>query len=176
MKKIVIATAVAAFISSGSVMAATSSGTGEVQFFGNVSASTCNVKPEVEGGVNTLIQLGTVQTNGLGSEIPFALKADNSDGTCSSLGDSQSATVSWDGPLNDTGVTNQSGSATDAVVLVKAVNTADSNSVNITSGQNSAEFIENKVMTDGYKFTAQLQGGTTPGDYKSALAYAVTYK
>lgn len=179
MKKLAIITAIGMAIASGSAMAAQ---TGEVQFFGNVTAATCNIIPEIDGAVNNLLQLGTVSNGGtgagndIGDEIPFALKAAPNDAGCKALGSTKSALVSWDGPLNAVGVQNVGGLATDAVVLLATVNAKTTPVTSVTSGKNTVEFIENLVNTDGYKFTAQLKGGTTVGDFKSAAAYAVTYQ
>ncbi|MGY0145497.1 fimbrial protein [Edwardsiella tarda] len=155
---------------------------GEVQFFGNVSAATCDVAPEISGSVNNLIQLGTVTNGGtgegsdIGVEVPFTLKAKKATSVgCSALSGTKTATVYWDGPLNSDGIANQSGLATDAVVLLKPTNASDSQEKSISAGKRSATFIENLVNTDGYQFTAQLKGGTVAGDFRSAAVFAVTY-
>ncbi|HGU0911998.1 TPA: hypothetical protein ACM6V8_004997 [Escherichia coli] len=69
-------------MAAGSAMASQ----GDVQFFGNVTANTCDVTPEVGGNVTNMIQLGTVSTNGTGKEIPLVFKAtDANGGDCQSL-------------------------------------------------------------------------------------------
>lgn len=173
MKKLAIISAITMAIASGSAMAAQQ---GDVQFFGNVSAKTCDIAPEVDGSVNNLVKLGTVNKGVDGDVIEFSLKAvDPAGQDCASLGTTNMATVSWAGPLNTTGLANQGGLASDAVVLFKAVN-SDTQNTPITSGANSTSFVENLVNTVGYKFSAQLRGGQQLGDFKSAAAYAVTYQ
>lgn len=169
MKKLILATAIA--MASFSAMASQ----GDVRFFGNVTAATCDVTPVVDGNVTDMIQLGTVETNGTGDEIPFSFKATNaSGGDCQSL-TGKTATITWSGPITDKGIANQTGLANDAYVLVKAANANDGSDA-ITTAKNSSQFDATKAIGDGFQFKAQLQGGSTPGDFETAAAYAVTYQ
>lgn len=176
MKKLMIASAIAMTMAAGSAMA---SQQGDIQFFGNVTAQTCDLVPEIGGAVNNMIQLGTVTTNSgsgtthQGQAIEFTLKA--KDANACTDAKQLGATIAWDGNLGAQGVVNQGGQATDAHVVLLAKNATTANSP-ITSGKNFAEFAKDKLATEGYQFTAQLIGGTTPGDFQSASAYAVTYK
>lgn len=176
MKKLMIASAIAMTMAAGSAMA---SQQGEIQFFGNVTAQTCDLVPEIGGAVNNMIQLGTVTTKGgsgtthEGRAIDFTLKAKNST-TCTAAAQ-LGATIAWDGNLGTQGVVNQGGQAADAHVVLLAKNATTENTP-ITSDKNFAEFSKDKLAGVGYQFSAQLIGGTTPGDFQSASAYAVTYK
>lgn len=171
MKKLMIASAIAMTMAAGSAMASA----GDVQFFGNVSATTCDVTPEVGGAVTDLIQLGTVTPSGTGEEIDVVFKATNAQGAgCTNL-NNKTASFAWSGNLNANGIGAQGGLAQDAYVILKPANGKDTNPV--TSTDHVADFDATKLTADGgFKFTAQLKGGTTPGDFQTAAAYAVTYQ
>lgn len=170
MKKLMIASAIAMTMAAGSAMASQ----GDVQFFGNVTASTCDVTPEVGGNVTNMVQLGTVSTFGTGEEIPLVFKATNaSGGDCQSLA-GKTATVAWGGPLTEQGIANQSGLADDAYVILTSTNAKSDQA--ITENDYAVDFDADKVITDGLAFKAQLKGGSTAGDFQSAAAYAVTYQ
>lgn len=170
MKKLMIASAIAMTMAAGSAMASQ----GDVQFFGNVTASTCDVTPEVGGNVTNMVQLGTVSTSGAGEEIPLVFKATNaSGGDCQSLA-GKTATVAWGGPLTEQGIANQGGLADDAYVILTSTNAKSDQA--ITKDDNAVDFDADKVITDGLAFKAQLKGGSTAGDFQSAAAYAVTYQ
>lgn len=177
MKKLMIASAIAMTMAAGSAMA--SSQQGDVQFFGNVTAQTCDLTPEVGGAVTNMVQLGTVTTNGgsgtshEGKPIEFLLKA--KDAAACTEAARLKATISWDGNLGTDGIVNQGGQAKDAHVVLLAKNAETANTV-IDSTNNFATFAADKLTGEGYKFTAQLIGGATAGDFQSASAYAVTYK
>lgn len=170
MKKLMIASAIAMTMAAGSAMASA----GDVQFFGNVSATTCDVAPEIGGNVTELIQLGTVTPGGDGEEIGVVFKAKNAQGAgCTSL-NNKTASFAWSGNLNTNGIGAQGGLAQDAYVILTPANGKDANPV--TSNDSVADFDATKLTTEGYKFTAKLKGGTTPGDFQTAAAYAVTYQ
>ncbi|WP_265464716.1 fimbrial protein [Escherichia albertii] len=46
----------------------------------------------------------------------------------------------------------------------------------VTKKNQVVDFDAAKVIGDGLAFKAQLQGGATAGDFRSAAAYAVTYQ
>lgn len=170
MKKLMIASAIAMTMAAGSAMA---SG-GDVQFFGNVSATTCDVAPEVGGNVTDLIQLGTVTPGGTGNAIDVVFKATNAQGGgCTTL-TGKTASFAWSGNLTAKGIAAQGGLAQDSWVILEPANGVDSNA--ITSADNVADFDAGKAITDGFQFTAKLKGGNTPGDFQTAAAYVVTYK
>lgn len=174
MKKAIIASAIAMTMGSGSAMAAQS---GDIQFTGNVSAVTCDLAPVVNGTSTNMVQLGTVAPSATkGVEMPFSLKVVNAaDAACAALTATQTATIAWTGSFNNEGLTNQSGKATGAVLLLKTANAKTTQVQAMTSSTNFAEFEANKVI-DGFKFTAELKGGSTPGNFASTASYAVTYQ
>ncbi|HCB2556130.1 fimbrial protein [Escherichia coli] len=170
MKKLMVASAIAMSLMAGSAMASQ----GDVQFFGNVSATTCDVTPEVDGAVTSMVQLGTVTPDGLGEEINVAFKAANpAGGDCAALS-GKTASFAWVGNLNAEGIGAQGGLAQDAHVILKPVNGTTTEA--ISSANTVATFDAEKAITDGFQFTAQLAGGSTLGDFQTAAAYAVTYQ
>ncbi|EAX6828102.1 TPA_asm: fimbrial protein [Salmonella enterica subsp. enterica serovar Typhimurium str. SL1344] len=170
MKKLMIASAIAMTMAAGSAMASQ----GEIQFFGNVTTQTCDLEPEVNGAVNKMLQLGTATVNNDGPVVEFVLKAKNP--TVCAEADKLGAFVSWDGNLATDGIGNQSGSAVGAHVELKGKNAKAGNDKPVSSAFSVVEFEKGKLINDGLQFTAQLKGGAAPGDYKSAVAYAVTYQ
>lgn len=175
MKKVILASAIAMTMASGSAMAADQQG--EVQFLGVVTEKTCDISPDVNGTTTAVVQLGTVGKTEQGNWIDFALKAKNpADAGCTALTNNDTATVVFMGPLSATGLENASGSATDASVALKTVNAKDSATQEINQSKSAIDFEANKIVTEGYKFQAQLTGGQVAGTFESSLAYAVSYK
>lgn len=79
------------------------------------------------------------------------------------------------GNLTADGIGAQGGLASDAYVILKPANGQADNA--ITSANYVATFDAEKVTNgDGLQFKAQLKGGSIPGDFRSAAAYAVTYQ
>lgn len=166
MKKSLFAFSVLALaISSESALAA------DVQFFGSVTDTTCDLVPHTDGAVNNLVQLGSVGTNKVGKIQPFSLKAD---AACVGLS-GKVATIYWSGPFNEKGLKAQAGLATDAWTEIKTVNASNTPVQTINSTQLSTDFDATKLATDGAQYQAILQGGAIPGDYRSAAAFVVTY-
>ncbi len=171
MKRLVFISFVALSMTAGSAMAQQ----GDVKFFGSVSATTCNLTPQVSGTVGDTIQLGTVTPNTPGREIPFALKASSAAGGCASLSN-KTADITWSGQLTEKGFANQGGVARDSYVALKTVNGKTQAAQEVKASNSTVNFDASKATTEGFKFTAQLKGGQTPGDFQGAAAYAVTYK
>ncbi|ENB8500300.1 fimbrial protein [Escherichia albertii] len=170
MKKLMAISVIAMSMAAGSAMASQ----GEIKFFGSVTATTCDVTPVIDGSVNNLLQLGEVSPNSKGAEIPLVFKAKDAQGQdCQSLV-GKTASVAWDGPLNDQGIANQGGAATGAYVILTSTNAKSDQAV--TKKNQVVDFDAAKVIGDGLAFKAQLQGGATAGDFRSAAAYAVTYQ
>lgn len=170
MKKLMIVSTIAMTMVAGSAMASQ----GDIKFFGNVSAVTCDVTPSIDGNVTDLVQLGTVAPNGEGDAKNIIFKATNISGEdCASLKE-KTASIAWSGELTPHGIGAQSGVAQDAYVILTPANGKDSNPVN--ASHNVSMFDASKLATEGFKFTAKLKGGSTPGDFQSAAAYAVTYQ
>lgn len=170
MKKLILASAIGMTMVAGSAMASQ----GELQFFGNVTAQTCDLEAEVNGAVNKIIQLGTATVNGEANPVDFVLKA--KDPTACTEADKLGAHVSWMGNLTADGIGNQSGSAVGAHVELKGKNAKAGNDKPVSSSVTKIEFEQGKLAGDGLQFTAQLKGGAVAGDYNSAVAYAVTYQ
>lgn len=174
MKKIFIASAILMGVTSTAASA-----NGDVTFFGSVTATTCSLVPEVDGAVNKMIQLGQAKPSNDGKLVHFSLKKDPSDTSCdTTLGANNiKAQITWSAPeMGPTGLGIVSGAAKDSRVEIKTVNAEGANQVTITSTTDNAEFTGADVLAEGAKYTAQLKGGTTPGDFRSAAAYAVVYK
>ncbi|HII3146300.1 TPA: fimbrial protein PefA [Citrobacter braakii] len=170
MKKNLLAvSALALAVMSGSALAAN----GEVQFLGVVTDTTCDLKPEVGGTVNNLVQLGTVAKSTAGTVVNFALKADAAQAGCAAL--TGKATIGWAGPFSNNGLKAQSGLATDAWTKIDTVNADTTPAQNINSTHLSSLFDATKLTSDGAKFTAQLNGGLIAGNYQSAAAFVVAY-
>lgn len=147
---------------------------------GTVTDTTCDIVAESNGAVSNVIQLGNVKvkatgTDHEGSVIDFALKP-KAGATCTFTG-LTNATFAFTGNLDANGLTNQGGSATGAYAKLKSVNANTPG--DITSTANTAEVAVTNLAnatSDGAKFSAQLIGDTTPGDYRSAVAYVVSYQ
>ncbi|HAU2802511.1 TPA: fimbrial protein PefA [Salmonella enterica] len=174
MKKNIIAASLFSLLTlTGSTVAST----GDIQFNGVVTSTTCDVKPSVGGAVNNLIQLGTVAPSAQGSLVNFSLKPDISQNGCSALTSTNVVTISWTGTFNANGLAAQSGAATDAWTEIKHTNaTGAATTINATSLSSSIagdKFIESSGQ--GALFTAQLNGGSKPGDYQAAAAYMIAY-
>ncbi|HIF3101882.1 TPA: fimbrial protein [Salmonella enterica] len=158
-------------VMSGSAMAAS-----EVQFLGVVTDTTCDLTPSVNGSVNGLVQLGSVKKGVIGSTVDFVLKADPTATGCGASDlQGKVATISWNGPFSGEGLKPQSGTATDAVVLISSKNAQTTPVQSINQSHISTDFDAEKLTTEGAQYTAALKGGTKVGDYQSAAAYVVAY-
>lgn len=175
MKKLFSLSVLSLALLSGNALA----GNGEIRFIGAVTDVTCNLVPSVGGSVNNTIQLGTASLTTPATAVDFSLKSDMA-ADCSALQDDDVVSIAFMGPLNDAGLANQSGLATDAIVEIKSVNAtaAADNTVVIKQGSDKRAFKGSLFSTAGAagaQFTAQLVGKTEQGDYQSALAFAVSY-
>ena len=172
-KQFLAVSALALAVMSGSALAAPQ----DVQFVGTVTDVTCDIKPEVNGTTGNYVQLGNVNKGQTGAEMLFALKADAGTGNvCSTAVAQKTATVSWLGGFDGTGLTAKTGTATDAHALITTVN-ASGQQVLMTSTTTEADFnAANLTNGTGLQYKAQLKGGTQLGDYISSAAFLVTYK
>ncbi|AOV97656.1 hypothetical protein A9798_12320 [Edwardsiella hoshinae] len=173
MKKTIIASMVSLAAISMFASYATAA-TGDVQFIGAVTATTCALTPEIAGSSNPIIQLKDVATSGAGTAVTFTLKAGSAAG-CQSLDNTKTAEISWMGQFNSEGLMNQGGSATGAWVKLTAVNSQTANT-DITAASPSATFGGDVIKTNGAQFSATLKGGSVAGDFRSVAAFAVAYK
>lgn len=173
MKKVFIASAIAMSMAAGSAMASQQA---EIQFLGVVTETTCDITSTVDGNVNNVVQLGTIQKGQQGQDKNIVLKAKDAT-ACTGL-TGKVATIQFVGDLGDNGLNNTNGSAKNATVTLKTVNGKDTTEQEVKKGSNSVTFDAEKVTTDGYQFKAKLVSATnggTAGTFDSALAYAVTY-
>lgn len=175
MKKLMIASAIAMTMAAGSAMADVQQGSqGEVQFVGTVAATTCDVVVSGDGAVNNMVQFGTTTANGT-VDKEFAVKL--KDPTC--INGSTKATFAWYSPkLSEKGFENQSGTATDSYVELKAKDGADNAATRkdaITDVNNKIEFAVSQAEK-GFEYQATLHAGTVPGSFETAAAYTVVYE
>ncbi|EIB9972525.1 hypothetical protein K9202_004597 [Salmonella enterica subsp. enterica serovar Infantis] len=173
MKKSIIAT-VFALTTSSAMAAVNQASQGEVQFVGAVAAKTCDVIITGDGAVNNQVQFGVLTTNAdVTKDFTVSLK----DPTC--VTSSGTAKFEWHSPaLTDTGIKNQSGSADNAYVELKAKNgatNAPSRSDAITALNNGVNFTITQPEM-GFEYEATLHAGTTPGSFETAASYTVLYE
>ncbi|HDN1277601.1 fimbrial protein [Escherichia coli] len=170
MKKRFLLSLVAMSLFSGAASAAQN---GQINFLGAVSNTTCDIAPSVNGSANNQVDLGIAAPNGTGLAVPFSLKATNVQGCTGLTG--KTAHVTWQGNLNNVGIENVGGSATDAYVSLKTVNGLSSAVQRVTSTNPSVDFNTDVLKNDGMKFTAQLAAKATEGDFVASTSYAVVY-
>ncbi len=177
MKKLMIASAIAMTMAAGSAMAALgdAASQGQVQFLGTVAAKTCDVVVEGDGAVNNLIQFGRVAKNGA-VEKEFTVKL--KDPSC--VDTMTKAHFTWASPAFTTaGIGIQSGTATDAVVELKAVSSGNttSNTALITSANNAVTFnLVSGEEDKGFKYNAKFVAKNEVGNFETAAAYAIVYE
>ncbi|ECB6686736.1 hypothetical protein DSB34_23535 [Salmonella enterica subsp. enterica] len=156
-----------------------------VRFLGSVSQITCNLVPHVNGSATNIVNVGIVPVGmagapSSGTEVPFTLKMDgkNADATtgCPAIDDAVTANISFMGALDDKGLANQSGTASDSYVEIVAKNTSDNKTAVLVQGDNMRSVAGDALAAEGAKFTAKLRGGTNAGSYESAIAYQVQYQ
>ena len=172
-----------ALLAGALTMSSPRAATGEVQFFGEVSVSSCDVTVEVNGIRTTLAQMGTAPRNGSGPLVRINLKPDMSLSGCQNLpwGSGFGVLITWMGPFmpkasdrpvwaNPTLLKPQSGLATDALVELLAQNSTD-------DAGNLFDFGDGFPATKntGAEYIARLKGGTQAGDYQSAAVFVMQY-
>ena len=175
MKKLFIVPVVA--IGMFGIVSTVSANTGEVQFIGAVTDTTCNINPEVDGIMKSTIQLGTMKTDGTGAQaVNFNLVPDKAE--CL---EKTSASVGWQSAgFDNNGLVNMKGDATGASIELVAVNSKTANE-KVTFNKQNIEFGDGTNAIGKFEFTAQLvksstANNTTPGTVISSAAYAVAYK
>ncbi|HEI6730686.1 TPA: fimbrial protein [Yersinia enterocolitica] len=182
MKKSMIASIVALGMASGFAQAAEQ----DVTFTGSVTAVTCDLVVSGEGANANLpnqVALGTAKKGERAGAVEFAFKPAQTAGNQSSCDDMESngkATITWFGSnFNGTALANASGTATDALVEVKALNAdaADNNKVVSASGT-AHNFPASLLKTggEGLKYSAELVGGQEAGSVDTTARYAFSYK
>ncbi|HCR3450459.1 TPA: fimbrial protein [Citrobacter werkmanii] len=172
MKKLAIATLVMGVMASG----VASANTGEVQFIGSVTDTTCNISPEVGGAMKNTIELGTMKTDGTGAqEVNFKLVPDSAECLAKT-----EASVGWQSAgFNTIGLVNMKGDATGAAIKLTAVNSTTANQP-VTSNMQNIAFGNGADAIGAFEFKAQLAkegaAAATPGTVISSASYAVAYK
>lgn len=173
MKKLAIATLVISVMASGAALA----NTGEVQFIGAVTDTTCNISPEVDGALKNTIDLGTMLTTDVtGTEIAFKLVPDTAECLAKT-----SATVGWQSAgFNSMGLSNMQGDAAGAAIKLTAVNSTTPNQP-ITGNMQNIAFGNGTTAIGAFQFKAQMSRvdsavPATAGTVMSSAAYAVAYK
>lgn len=172
LKKIAVMSSLAIAMFSGLANAADS---GEVHFFGAVTAQTCDVETVVDGATSNLIQLGSVVVGQSGEAKDFMIKL--KDPAKCDVTNTPAAYVNWSSTsLVANGLKNTSGSAKDAQITLTAVNAKTANTA-VNSTANDIEFVSSAVKQDGgFKFKAQLTGGQEKGSVETSAAFAVRYQ
>lgn len=174
MRKVFIVSAMA--IGMSGIASTASANTGEVQFIGAVSDTTCNINPEVDGIMKNTIQLGTMKLDGTGVQpVNFNLVPDTNE--CL---EKTSASVGWQSAgFDNNGLVNMKGDATGASIELIALNSKTANE-KVTFNKQNIEFGDGASGIGKFQFTAQLvkssAGNATPGTVISSAAYAVAYK
>lgn len=169
-KNLLVVSALAMAVLSGSAMAANNGG--EIQFVGSVTDKTCDIVTDVNGATKAAIQLGSVSVSTVGTAVPFSLKL--ADATCD-LGTNTSADFTFVSPtLGATGLANNGGTATGAWTKLTPKNATAG--TDISSSHQTATVLVTALKADGAKFEAVLNGGTIAGTYMSQVSFAVAYK
>ncbi|KLW85420.1 hypothetical protein SP99_04582 [Enterobacter sp. BIDMC92] len=175
MKKILTVSALSIAMVSGSAFAGNN--TGDVQFVGVVTDTTCDIVPYVNGAPNSIVNIGSATTiNGSASTGPvtqFFLKVANG-ATCGDASLNNAVFNFYSNTLNANGIGNSTGTATDSNMLLTVLN-ANAGIQPIDQSNNTAEISLPLFNSDGLNLTAQLMGGTVPGSYESTMTYTVYY-
>ena len=171
MKKLMIASHIAMAMAASSAMATVQQGSqGEVQFVGTVAAKTCDVIVSGDGAVNV----------GGNKKKEFTIKL--KDPTCIATparAASSTAKFMWYSPaLSEKGFKNQSGTATNAYVVLNAKDGADNTPTNsdvITDLNNAVDF-NISLPEKGFVYEATLHAGDIPGSFGTAASYTIAYE
>lgn len=181
MKKLMIASAIAMTMAAGSAMADVQQGSqGEVQFVGAVAAKTCDVVISGDGAVNNQVQFGVVNKSETADKyFTVKLKDPSCLAPAAAKANSTKATFTWYSPkLTEQGFANQSGTATDSYVSLKAKNSATNTADRedeITDLNNTIAFTISQAE-QGFEYQATLHAGTTPGSFETAASYTIVYE
>ncbi|EPS0558334.1 fimbrial protein PefA [Enterobacter roggenkampii] len=175
MKKIFTVSALSIAMMSGSAFAGNN--TGDVQFVGVVTDTTCDIVPYVNGAPNSIINVGSVTTsNGAspsGPDTRFYLKVANG-ATCGDASLTTAVFNFYSTTFNSTGIGNSTGTATDSNMRLTANNTSIGPKP-LYQTDNTAEISLATLNSNGLDLSAQLLGGTIPGTYESTMTYTVYY-
>ena len=180
MKKTVIASLIAFGMFSGYASAGDAI-TGQIEFIGSVTATTCDVSAIPQGGAfnaKSAINLGSVKVGEQGEEKTFSLKANNpADAGCVALSKMKTAVIKMSsGAFTPAGLGAVSGAAKDAYVKLTSVGAAQDVTITSANKDNGVNFTASKLVADGFQFKAALQGGQAKGDFRTATNFTIDYQ
>ncbi|HGA5440695.1 TPA: fimbrial protein [Salmonella enterica subsp. enterica serovar Eastbourne] len=185
MKKSIIASVIALGMASGVAQAAVN----EVQFHGNVTTVSCDLVPSVNGSLDAngpgMIELGDVATGGTGKTVSFVFKprqdAQNQT-ACDQIAGVAGKTLdlTWSGiKFGNNGLGALDGSAAaDSNVEIKPINSTNAAASFVKASGEKNTFNTSLLQSgtgEGLKYEAVLKAGKTPGDFKTAATFNVTY-
>ncbi len=181
MKKSIIASVVALGMVSGLAQAAIN----EVQFHGNVTTVSCDLVPSVDGSDKpngpSLIELGDVAIGGTGQVAKFAFKpaagAQNKTACEQVAANGKTLDLTWSGnKFGNNGLGALDGSAASGSnVEIKPVNSTNAAATFVKASGEKNTFSTSVLTGEGLKYEAVLKAGQTPGDFKAAATFNVTY-
>ncbi|HCQ4576759.1 TPA: hypothetical protein OKV73_004631 [Escherichia albertii] len=180
MKKTTIASLIAFGIFSGYACAG-DAGTGQVEFIGSVTATTCDVSAIPQGGAfnaKSAINLGSVKVGSSGEEKIFSIKANNpADEGCRSLSKTNTAVIKMSsGAFTPSGLGAVSGAASDAYVKLTSVGAKQDMTITSANKDNGVSFVSSKLINEGFQFKAALHGGQKKGDFRTATNFTIDYQ
>ncbi|MCW7249883.1 hypothetical protein [Escherichia coli] len=151
---------------------------GDTRFSAKVFSGTCDIAIYVDGVVARDVYMGNVTLGGTSTKKTFVVKAaEPSKPECrifATSGKYTSARVTLaSGALNNKGLGNWLGTATDAWLRITSVNALANK--DITFNDSVVMFPINKLISDGFQFDAFLNGVTKAGTYQSGVVLTVAY-
>lgn len=166
-------------------VASTTYAANDVIFTGAISSTTCDLEPVIDGGGSaSMINLGTASPSGATGEdiviapvLLFELKPKGIEGACEEVLTGKTATISWaSDTFNGEGLGNATGSAKgSSVILQTSLDGVTAPNVAIKAGALSHNYTGEVISKYGAKFSAQLKGGPTSGNFESRAVYTVFY-
>ncbi len=151
---------------------------GDTLFSAKVFCGTCDIAIYVDGVIAQDIYMGNVTLGGTSAKRTFVVKAaDPSKPECrifATSGKYTNARITLaSGALNNQGLGNWLGTASDAWVRITPVNALNNN--NVTFSNSVILFPIDKLISDGFQFDAFLNGVKNAGTYQSGVALTVAY-
>ncbi len=151
---------------------------GDTTFSAKVFCGTCDIAIYVDGVVTRDVYMGSVTLGERSAKRTFVVKAaEPSKPECrvfATSGKYSNARITLaSGALNNQGLGNWLGTATDAWVRITSVNALVNK--DITFRDSVVLFPINKLISDGFQFDAFLNGVKQSGTYQSGVALTVAY-
>ena len=184
MKKIVIASVIAAMFGASSAAMAANPAPTTVNFHGMITLGTCELEPVVNNGATSSIDLGAVEVGGTATEVEFALKPKSTAGCAGALANATVANVQWAGNFDTHGLANANAgtdAATGAYALITPVNAKAATPVTQSATLVAFDITDKSAgkpgnPNTGLKFKAQLKDAGVAGTYASTASYTVAYQ